>query len=221
MSSNPDPEIDGTDAPIEFPESVATGTTVLLCGFDPTEYALGLRALAQFGGPEDDAVVVTTTRGAEPTIERYDSLAPADSTPSLRVVDMVSEGQSISATYGEVPTVFTPSQGDTERLVLALSELTGRKVIDGERHLVVRSLSPMLSAASTARVTDVLDRISGLRTADGLAVFALDYTAHDEDTVSTVAETADRVCWVTKRADGRFETDLRSTRAAVGRPVGE
>jgi hypothetical protein len=208
-------------AALKFPDAVTDGATVLLCGFDPTEFALGLRCLGQFGSADDSAIVVTTKQGVSETSETYSSLTGSTPGASIGVVDMVSEGQSISAAYGEVPTVYTPSQGDTERLVIALSDLTGKIAAGGNRHLVVRSLSPMLSATSTANVSDVVERISGLRTADGLAVFGLDYMAHDEATVAAIAETADRVLWITEQSDGDIEMDLRSTRADFGQFTGE
>jgi hypothetical protein len=79
----------------------------------------------------------------------------------------------------------------------------------------------MLTATSTANVSDVIERISGLRTTDGLAVFGLDYTAHDEETVTAIAQAADRVLWITEQSDGGFEMDLRSTRADLGQLTGE
>lgn len=115
-----------------------------------------------------------------------------------------------------MPTVFTPSEGDTERLVLALSELTGQVPTAGERHLVVRSLSPMLAADAPSRVVNVLERISGVKTAAGMALFGLEYTRHDEATVRTVANTAHRVCWLARQADGSFAVELRATRAGHG-----
>lgn len=196
-----------------FPDGMRDGATVVLCGFDPTELGLGLHCLHRVGSAEDNAVVVTTVHGVEPTVESYGSLGDPEGNPALSVVDMVSEGQSISATYSEVPTVFTPSEGDTERLVLALSELTDGVAPNGQRHLVVRSLSPMLEQASTDRVVDVVKRISGLRTDDGVALFGLDYTSHDEDAVQRIASAADRVLWVTKDSSGDVELDLRLTRA--------
>lgn len=199
-----------------FPDALSDGTTVLLCGFDPTEYALTLRCLERFGGDADEAAVVTMKRGVEATIETYSSLDVSPSHPSIGIVDMVSEGQSISATYEAVPTVFTPSEGDTERLVLALSELTGRSVGANDQHLAVRSLSPMLTAAATTRVTDVAERISGLRTTNGMALFGLNYTVHDRDTVQSVSNVADRVLWVSRQADGSFAMELRSTRTGHG-----
>lgn len=199
-----------------FPAAMATGTTAVLCGFDPTEHAVGLRCLRQFAGPTHEAVVVTTERGVEATVETDSAVGEMTARPSVRVVDMVSKGQSISATYGEIPTVYTPSQGDTERLVLALSELTGQSPAPAHRHLVIRSVSPMLRAAATTRVTDVLERIAGVRTTDGCALFGVDYTRHDTETVRSLSNIADRVLWVSRQSDGSFAMDLRSTRSGHG-----
>ncbi|MFD1589339.1 hypothetical protein ACFR9U_20375 [Halorientalis brevis] len=200
----------------ELPDSLGEGTTLLLCPFDPTAHDLSLLALAEFGESTDTGVIVTTTRGVEKTIETYTALDDANAQPSICIVDTVSEQQSISAMYETVPTVFTPSAEDVERLVLALSDLTrNRTPDDGERHLVVPSLTPLLANASVSQITDVLDRITGLRTAGGFGLFGLDYTEHDESTVSAVASAVDRVLWVTKQADDEFAFELRSTRGEL------
>lgn len=206
--------------PEVFPDAIADGSTLVCCGFDPTKHALGLRALRRFGAAGDSAVVVTTERGVEATVADYTELDDGGS-PAISVVDMVSEGQSIEATYGDVPTIFTPSVGDTERLVIALSELTSPTPIETDRHLLVRSLSPILETAAADQVGDVVERISGLRTQGGLALFGLDYTRHSERTVTQIASSVDRVLWVSRGADGAFSADLRSTRAIRGQPEPE
>lgn len=199
--------------PSEFPKALANGATVLLCAPDPTDFALSLRCLSRFGDASDSAIIVSTKEGRAETIETYTSLGESTNQLSINIVDMVSKKQSISATYEEVPSVFTPSEGDVERLILALSELTGPTTpSDGDRHLVVRSLSPMLAEVSVEKVIDIIERISGLRTETGLAIFGLDYTAHATETVRRVANEVDYVLWVTEQADGNFDMDLQPTR---------
>lgn len=214
MGDSP-PQHDGEEVVIgELPEAIADGATVLIAGtIDPTEYALCLRTLCHYSDADDNALVVTTTEGARQTIDQYRQVCPQTDPPNLRLVDMASQ-QYISAVYEDIPTVSIPSPGDLERLMLALSDITAANSESvGRRHLVVRSLTPILDTTPVSRVTTVLERISGIRTATGLGIFGLDYTAHDEATMEELTSCVDGVIWVTKHPDGRLEFELRSTRA--------
>jgi len=125
-------------------------------------------------------------------------------------VDTSSPDQSLSAVYDETPVIFTPSPGDLERLTIALSDLTdANQSQNGDQHLVVRSLTPILETTPTERVETVLDRITGLRTTNGLCLLGIDYTAHDEDTLQTIAGHTDGILWITRSADGDLEIDYQ------------
>lgn len=204
-----------------FPTGLSAGLTVLVAGpVDPTSYAVSLRALSQFGDGDDSALVVTTTTSADRTVDRYDAVCSDSDSPVLRLVDATSENQSLSSPYGDQPVVFTPSPGDLERLVVSLSELTGNRPPASEtRHLVVRSLTPLLENASTDDVCTILERISGLRTGSGLSLFGLDYTAHDEGTMATLSDHIDSILWVTERS-GVLEFKFSPTGGIYNRSFG-
>lgn len=195
-----------------LPEDLADGATVLVqADGSPSEGAVCLRLLAQHGRADDTALVVTTTESADATTEAYESLADAATTPSLGLVDSVSEQQSISAPYEATPVVYTPAQGDLERLVLALSELSGRRPpAIGARHLVVRSLTPILEASSMDAVAAVLERITGLRSHAGLCLLGVDGTAHDGATVQRLREQVDGVCRVRGTGTGGTTVEYQS-----------
>ncbi|MFC4451347.1 DUF7504 family protein [Halorussus aquaticus] len=215
MENSSQQPTDGVEHTVEnFPEALADGTTVLVAGtIDPTTYALCLRALCHYSSNADTSVVVTTTENASETIGRYERVCPTADPSQLRLVDMTSE-QYISAPYEDTPTISIPAPDDLERLVLAISELAGiGGPITGQRHLVIRSLSPILASTPVERVSTVLSRISGIRTPGGLGLFGLDYTAHDEETMRELATCVDGILWMTKRPDDRIEFELRSTRA--------
>jgi KaiC/GvpD/RAD55 family RecA-like ATPase len=197
-----------------FPEHLGRGSTVLVASAgDPTRHAVSLRILCAQGDAGDTALVVTTTESADRTIAVYETIDDATERPSLGIVDTTSEHQSISAPYGETPVVFTPSPGDHERLVMALSELSQRtRPTSGARHLVVRSLTPILEASSATRVRTVFERITGLRSETGLGLLGIDYTAHDEATIETVADLVDGVLWVTHPDPSRLAFDYQPTR---------
>lgn len=204
-----------------LPHSQSDGSTVLVASTgNPSEYATCLRILCRYGTAADTTFVVTTIESADRTIETYTGLAAATDRPSLGIVDTTSEQQSVSALYGETPVVFTPSPGGLERLVLALSDLAGTASLsNGARHFVVRSLTPILKSASTTHVCTVLKRITGLRSETGLCLLGLDYTAHDEETITALADHVDGVLWVTHSAPNLLEFEYRPTRRRYNHSV--
>ncbi|NHN49401.1 hypothetical protein G9464_17665 [Halostella sp. JP-L12] len=199
----------GADA---FPSDVAPGTVLIAGTVEPSTYALGLRALHRLGGPDDAAMIVTTTESADRTLAAYDAVRTDSGPQSIGIVDAASERQYLNALYDETPVVFVPSPGDLERLVLAISDLDGNRLpSSGTRHLVVRSLTPMLENAPMSRVRSVIERVIGLRTGSGLTILGVDYTAHDEATMAALTELVDGVLWVTRTAEGHLEFEFQPT----------
>lgn len=196
-----------------FPDGMAAGSTVLVASAgNPTPAAVGLQAVCRYGRGDDSALVVTTTESADRTIERYERVRSGRDGPSIRIADTTAD-QGVSAMYNETPVVHTPSPGDLERLVLALSELSADEPpTNGNRHLIVQSLTPILETTPTERVCTVLDRITGLRSEAGLCVLGIDYTAHDEATMSELAERVDGILWITQSASDEAKFEYRSTR---------
>lgn len=190
-----------------FPDSLTTGKTVLIAtAGNPSRSFADLHVLCQYGHAIDTALVVTTTERADHTIESYENLCPRSDRPSLKLVDTVSKRQSVSALYEETPVIFTPSPGDLERLLLAVSDLSENcSPIAGARHLVIRSLTPLLKTSPTTRVCTVLERITGLRSETGLCLLGFDYTAHSEETMEAIAEHVDGILWVAQPCSGQLE----------------
>ncbi|WP_135364277.1 DUF7504 family protein [Halosimplex halophilum] len=206
--------VPGADA---VPDGLVPGSTVLVASVgDPTHSALPLRILAAFADGDDTVLVVTTTESAETTVGRSREVFEAGDRPSLGVVDTVSKQQSVASRYGDVPAVFTPSSSDLERLVVALSDLSGAEPpATGDRHLLVRSLTPILRGAATDQVCTVLRQISGIRTETGLTLLGVDETAHDGATIRALAEQVDGVVWVTTAADDTLELTYRPATGRV------
>lgn len=223
MENASDLSVDPTELSVDrLPGGLGAGSTVLVASArDPSQYAVDLRLLCEYGRAADTALIVTTIESADRTVETYDRLCPASERPSLGLVDTTS-GQSLSALYEEIPVVHTPSPGDLERLVVALSDLsTGRSPSDGSRHLLVRSLTPMLTTEPTANVGAMLDRITGLRSENGLCVLGIDYTAHDEETMAAITDRVDGVLWVTHTESHRLEFEYRPSAGRHARSVVE
>lgn len=198
----------------DFPDRLEPGSTVLVATAGPvTRHAVPLRILARLARSADSALVVSTTESASRAAGRFGRHWSDESRPTLGFVDTTSRSQYVSAIYEEQPVVYTPAPGDLERLVLALSDLSAIQVpADSTRHLVVRSVTPLIQATSPAKVATILDRIVGLRSADGCTVLGIDYTAHDRESTSTLADCVEGVLWVTRPAPDRIDLEFRSTR---------
>jgi hypothetical protein len=206
-----------------FPDSFSTGVTVLIAtAGEPSQAAVDIQALCAFGNPSDRALVVTTTESVTETLETFDHVCVDSERPALSFVETTSTQPSVPAIYDETPIILTPSPGDLERIVVALAELSEDTLpVTGNRHLVVRSLTPMLESTSTSQVCTVLERITGLRSGNGLCLFGLDYTAHDESTLETIVEQVDGVLWVTQEDSDSIQLEYRPTRGSKRQMIHE
>lgn len=195
-----------------FPEDLSRGASVLVaCAGDPARYAVDLQVLWEYGDGADTAFVVTTTRSVDTTLETYGRLGPAAKRPALRLVDTTARHPSVSELYGDASTIAIPSPGDLERMVIALSDLSESAAPGGARHLVIRSLTPILEETPVERVGTVLERVTGLRADGGLCLLGIDYTAHDGGTIDGLAERLDGILWVTETGSDRLEFQYRPT----------
>lgn len=206
-----------------LPDRLSDGATVLVAtAGDPSQAAACLRILSAEGVDGDTAFVVTTRESADQTLEVYRGLEKRAGGPSIGIVDTVSSEQSVPALHGETHVVFTPSPGDLERLVIALSDLSESSLpTSGAQHLVIRSLTPVLDSAPTDQVETVLERITGLRSEAGLGLIGIDYTAHDEETMAAIANCVDGVLWVTQPSNDRLAIEYQPTNGRHRRFVAE
>lgn len=209
-----DTSADPTEPDLSIPDSIAAPATYLVTGtLDPAEHGLCLQILGRYAEPNDGALVVSTTESRTATIEQARSLCPKRPDNQFGVIDAVSRKQYISALYEAVPSVYTTTPRDLERIVLALSELTTVVRTGGSRHLVVRSLTPSLSDTNTDDVCRFLERISGVRTGSGFTFVGLDLSAHDDAVVRELLQRVDGVLWADERTDRSITVTVRSTRA--------
>lgn len=203
----PDTTTSHSDGPLpadRFPARFATGGTYLIaCAGNPVATDIDLQALCRFGSPDDTAFVVTTTKSAKTTVADLDRYCEKTERPAVGLVDTTSAHQFVTSLFEGTPTIYTPSPGDLERLVLALSELTDRFPPGRtSRHLLIRSLTPILASTPADRLCPVLERLTGLRTQTGLCLFGIDYTAHDTATMNAISDVVDGILWVTPTEDG-------------------
>lgn len=199
-----------------LPARFATGGTFLLaCAGDPVTTDIDLQVLCSFGSQDETAFVVTTTKSAKTTVADFDRYCPKTSRPAVGLVDTTSEHQFVPSLFEGTPTIFTPSPDDLERLVLALSELTDRfPPGPASRHLLIRSLTPILASTPPERLSPVLERLKGLRTETGLCLFGIDYTAHDSAVFDAISQVVDGVLWITPAGEG-VEIDFQQSSAGT------
>ena len=204
---------DATEWTLSAPDSIATPGTYLVAGtLDPAEHGLPLRLLGRYAESNDGVLVVSTTESASATIERVRSLCAGHMDGKLGVIDAVSRNQYISALYEAVPSIYTTTPRDLERIVVALSELTTAVRTRDSRHLVVRSLTPSFSETNADDVYRFVERVVGLRTGSGLALLGLDLSAHDDAVVRELLQRVDGMLWADARTDGPITVQARSAR---------
>lgn len=186
----------------QFPAIFETGATVLVAtAGSPADYDIDLEALATFGTGLDTAIVVTTATPATETIEAFAARTGVSERPALKLVDATGTRPAYGAPYDEIPILSTTGPDDLERLLVALADLTESSVRSpARRHLVVRSLSPLLEANPVKRITTVLERIRAYRSSSGLCLFGFDYTNHDESTLATLSDHVDGILWIRELA---------------------
>lgn len=200
--------------------ALAAGRILLIAeSGDLERHNLDLRLAAVRSDPSESAVFVTTETDADRMIRRYRAFADDASEP-LGVVDTVSQGQSLPATYRETPTVFVPGPHEVARVAVALSDVSRPGSARARRrHLVFQSLTPLLESVDPAVVARFVRRATRSRTIDGFSIFRVDFTAHDEATMDRLRELSDLVLWVEEAADGALDCDLE--RASPGRGPGD
>lgn len=192
-----------------LPSGFTDGTTFLLASAgDPTQYTAALQILSEYGHTDETAVIITTITSAEELIDTYSTLVQPVDQLSMGIVDTVSRQQSLSALYNRTPIVFTPSPDDLERIIIALSDIADNHTSSGKtRHLILQSLTPILKTTATNRVCRFLKRITEFRSETGLCLLGLDYTAHNQDTIATIAERVDGIIWITQSSSGEVELE--------------
>ncbi|MDH5020314.1 DUF7504 family protein [Halobacterium rubrum] len=196
-----------------FPDVFETGVTVLvLTDGAPTEYCVTLDALATFGTGSDTAVIITTATSPTRAVKSFAGRAAVSERPALKLIDTTGDRPAYGAPYDEVPVRSTTGPRDLERLLVALADHTDTAPSSpGRRHLIVRSLSPLLDANPPTRLSAVLDDFRAHRSSDGLCLFGLDYTNHDTDTIATLSEHVDGVLRVQESGADKPVFDYQST----------
>lgn len=142
---------------------------------------------------DEGALIVTTNRGATTILEDIES-GVGYRPEQLRFVDCVSERQGGNERLPEDMTEYVSSPADLTGIGIGVSEqlkALGNQNVAGTR-VGFHSLSTLLMYAELETVFRFLHVLTGrVASIDGLGLFAIDPTTHEEGTINTLKQLFD------------------------------
>lgn len=183
---------------------VEPGTNLLVTGPPLTgKRSLSLDILAEGTGRGDGAIVVTTKDSADRMLREFDRRFPYEDYP-VAVVDCVTRQQGVNDVRDDERVKYTSSPVDMTGIGIKLSEFLQAFYADQgvERNrILVHSLSTLLMYSDLQTVFRFLHVFTGrIQSVDGLGLFCIDSTAHDERTMNTLKQLFDGI--ITTRENG-------------------
>jgi len=192
----------------QFAEEVEPGTNLLFSGPPLTgKRQLMMDLLAAGTERGDGAIVVTTKDGADRVLKDYAKRTPYEGKP-VAVVDCVTRQQG-GKTRESDRIKYASSPVDMTGIGIKLSEFLqafGDRGI-GENRVMVHSLSTLLMYSDLQTVFRFLHVFTGrIQSVNGLGLFSIDSTSHDEQAMNTLKQLFDGV--VTLSEDGEPQIRL-------------
>lgn len=176
---------------------VEPGTNILVAGPPLTgKRSLALDVLAEGTRTGDSAIVVTTKDSAERVLDDYAKRIPYEGKP-VAVVDCVTRQQGVSDIRDDERIKYTSSPVDMTGIGIKLSEFLQafyqEQGIERNR-IMVHSLSTLLMYSNLQTVFRFLHVFTGrIQSVDGLGLFCIDSTAHDDRTMNTLKQLFDGI----------------------------
>lgn len=178
----------------DLPLSPVEPATNLLVAGDAMSGAreLFLRMVAPTAGGDEAAVLVTTGSNAEKLYGELERAAGAVDRRQVGVVDAVSQQQGVEGETDRVRMVSSPR--DLTGIGMELTDLYESFHGGGAEHVRtgLDSVSTLLMYADLETVFRFLHVFSGrVATADGLGVYVIDPSSHDQQTTQTLSQLFD------------------------------
>ena len=191
-----------------FEEEVEPGTNLLLTGPPLTgKRSMMMDVLAAGTDSGDGAIVVTTKDGADRVLRDYEKRTPYEGKP-VAVVDCVTRQQG-GDTRESDRIKYASSPVDMTGIGIKLSEFLqafGDRGIE-ENRVMVHSLSTLLMYSDLQTVFRFLHVFTGrIQSVNGLGLFSIDSTSHDDQAMNTLKQLFDGVIKVPE--DGEPEIRL-------------
>ncbi|MFA9518578.1 RAD55 family ATPase [Halopenitus sp. H-Gu1] len=176
---------------------VDPGTNLLLSGPALTgKRTLALDILAEGTRNGDSSIIVTTKDSADRILSDYGKRLDYEDEP-VAVVDCVSRQQGVDDIRDDDRIKYASSPVDMTGIGIKLSEFLEAFYSDRgiERNrIMVHSLSTLLMYAELQTVFRFLHVFTGrVQSVDGLGLFCIDSTAHDDQTMNTLKQLFDGI----------------------------
>ncbi|ELZ26477.1 hypothetical protein C474_20054 [Halogeometricum pallidum JCM 14848] len=176
---------------------VSPGTNLLISGPPLTgKRSLALDILAQGADGGDGAIIVTTKDGAKRILSDFEKRTPYDGKP-VAVVDCVTRQQGVNDIRDDDRIKYTSSPVDMTGIGIKLSEFLQAFYQDRnieQNRIMLHSLSTLLMYADLQTVFRFLHVFTGrIQSVDGLGLFAIDASAHDDQTMNTLKQLFDGI----------------------------
>ena len=192
----------------QFDAEVDPGTNILLTGPPLSgKRSIMMDVLAAGTDRDEGAIVVTTKDGADRVLRDYEKRTPYEGKP-VAVVDCVTRQQG-GDTRESDRIKYASSPVDMTGIGIKLSEFLqafGDRGIERNR-VMVHSLSTLLMYSDLQTVFRFLHVFTGrVQSVDGLGLYSIDSTAHDDQAMNTLKQLFDGI--VTVPEDGEPEIRL-------------
>ena len=184
---------------------VAPGTNILLSGPPLTgKGALALDVLAHGTRTGEGAIIVTTKDNATRILDEYGSRVAYEN-HSVAVVDCVTRQQGVSDVRDDDHVKYASSPVDMTGIGIKISEIL--QSFHQERDItqnrvMLYSLSTLLMYSDLQTVFRFLHVFTGrIQSVNGLGVFAIDSTAHDDRTMNTLKQLFDGIITLSEEGE--------------------
>ena len=176
---------------------VGAGTSLLVSGPPLTgKRSLALDVLAEGTRRGEGTIVVSTKDGASRVLEDYRDRTSIDDRP-VSVIDCVTRQQGVGEVADDDHVTYTSSPVDMTGVGIKLSETLESfyNSYDVEQtRVMLHSLSTLLMYSDLQTVFRFLHVFTGrIQSVDGLGLFCIDATAHDDQTMNTLTQLFDGV----------------------------
>ncbi len=188
---------------------IEPGSNVLISGPSMSgKRDLALDVLAEGTDGGEGSIFVTTKDGADRVLELYENRTPYQGKP-VAVVDCVTRQQGVGDVREDDRIKYASSPVDMTRIGIQLSEFL--EAFYQERNIrqnrvALHSLSTLLMYSDLQTVFRFLHVFTGrIQSVDGLGLYVIDSSAHDDQTMNTLKQLFDGVV----RLDENGEREIR------------
>jgi KaiC/GvpD/RAD55 family RecA-like ATPase len=185
------------DLTADLDTEVLPGTNILITGPPLTgKRSLALDILATGVEKGEGAIMVTTKDSATRVLKDFERRTAYEGRP-VAVVDCVTRQQGVDEVREDKRIKYTSSPVDMTGIGIKLSEFLQAFHQDQgikRNRIMVHSLSTLLMYADLQTVFRFLHVFTGrIQSVDGLGIFCIDSTSHDEQAMNTLTQLFDGV----------------------------